>query len=364
MSQRLRVWRVGTMAACLGLLVSGASFKKSQAQNQQGQGPQEEETRQIKLSDFTKKRPPAKSSISTAKPTSAGGDTASWNAPTYHRVPPKPRVHPRSSGVAAASHSTTPVSKPTTAEKPVAKTPTEIKEVGVTLWRMRPAKETDTGPGFSVLQNGKMVVLTPERIEGTAPVSLGDRMRISIESPRTGYLYVINREQYADGKTGKPGLIFPTLRVRGGDNAVVAGRLVDIPDANDGQPFFTLTSHQKPGEPAIVGELITVLITEKPLPGIAPARTALPLDPAKVDKWEDEWSGDVVELLEMNGGEGKTWTAEEKMAGEATRSLTQEDPTPQTIYRVASKPNEPVMLTVQLIYGTTPAPGSAASSKP
>jgi hypothetical protein len=229
---------------------------------------------------------------------------------------------------------------------------------------MRPAKETDSGPGFSILQNGKTVVLTPERIEGTAPVSLGNRIRISIESPRTGYLYVINREQYADGTTGKPALIFPTLRVRGGDNTVVAGRLVDIPDANDGQPFFTLTSHQKAGEPAILGELITVLVTEKPLAGISPARTALPLDSALVEKWEDEWSGDVVELLEMNGGEGKTWTTEEKMAGEATRSLTQEDPTPQTIYRVVSKPSEPVMLTVQLLYGTPPAPSGAATSKP
>jgi hypothetical protein len=239
-----------------------------------------------------------------------------------------------------------------------------VKEVGVTIWRLRPATKIDTGPGFSVLQEGKLVVMTPERVEGTAPVKLGDRVRISIESPRTGYLYVINREQYADGKMGSPALIFPTTRVRGGDNNVVAGRLIDIPDSNDAQPFFTLTSHQKAGEPEILGELLTVVITEHPLKGITPARGPIPLDPAEVAKWEKEWAGDVVELLEMNGGAGKTWTAQEKQAGEATRSLTQEDPTPQTIYRVTGKPKEPVMLTVQLLYGTPAAETGVTAAAP
>jgi hypothetical protein len=348
----LKTLYLGAAILCL-LITSG--FSRAQAQDQQVQDPQDDPTRQIKLSTFTNKRPAGGNDSKGSKP--ASGDTASWNAPTYRRVKPRPRTHPRT-----ASDTTKAVVKDT--PKAVKSGPVEVKEVGVTIWRLRPATETDTGPGFSVLKDGKLVVMTPERVEGTAPVALGERVRISIESPRTGFLYVIDREQYADGTTGSPALIFPTTRVRGGDNAVVAGRLTDIPDTNDSQPFFTLTSHQKPGEPEIVGELLTVLITDQPMKGITPARGPIPLETAQVAKWEEQWSGEIVELLEMNGGAGKTWTVQEKQSGENTRSLTQEDPTPETIYRVSGKAGEPVMLTVQLLYGSAAKPQVEAAAKP
>jgi hypothetical protein len=343
-----------------------AQSQNSQTQDAQGQPGDDEETRQIKYSDFTKERPAAKKNSSS----SGSGDSASWNAPTYHRV--KPAAAP-----VRRRHTTRPVSTTvmTTAKKTTTTTtkttnvqPTDVKDVGVTLWRLRPANDTDTGPAFNVLQGGKMVVMVPERIEGTSPVALGDRVRISIESPRDGYLYVINREQYSDGKTGDPVLIFPTTRIRGGDNKVSAGRLVDIPDSADSQPYFTLRTEQKPGQPQTVGELITIVISPRPIEGITPALKPITLAPARVAKWENDWEGDVADVLEMNGGAGRAWTNAEKQAGEATRSLTQEDPTPQTIYRVAGRPNEPLMLTVQMIYGNKSAPQadatSSTSSKP
>jgi hypothetical protein len=52
----------------------------------------------------------------------------------------------------------------------------------------------------------------------------------------------------------------------------------------------------------------------------------------------------------MDGGAGQAWTMAEKLAGEATRDLTQFDPTPQTIYRVFAKPNQPLMVTVQMLF--------------
>jgi hypothetical protein len=344
-----------------------AQSQNPQTQDAQGQPGEDEETRQIKYSDFTKERPAAKKNSSSSS--SGSGDSASWNAPTYHRV--KPAAAP-----VRRRHTTRPVSTTattTTAKKPTTTTtstaaktpnaqPTDVKDVGVTLWRLRPANDTDTGPAFNVLQGGKMVVMVPERIEGTSPVALGDRVRISIESPRDGYLYVINREQYADGSVGDPALIFPTTRIRGGDNKVSAGRLVDIPDSADSQPYFTLRTEQKPGEPQTVGELITIVISPRPIDGITPANKPIMLAPAQVAKWENDWEGDVADVLEMNGGAGRAWTSAEKQAGEATRSLTQEDPTPQTIYRVAGRPNEPLMLTVQMIYGSKSAPQTGATS--
>ena len=70
---------------------------------------------------------------------------------------------------------------------------------------------------------------TPERIEVDTPLKVNDRVRLSVESPRDGYLYVIDREQYADGSLGDAYLIFPTRRTRGGDNRVRPGKLIDIP---------------------------------------------------------------------------------------------------------------------------------------
>jgi hypothetical protein len=54
----------------------------------------------------------------------------------------------------------------------------------------------------------------------------------------------------------------------------------------------------------------------------------------------------------MEGGAGQAWTTTEKAAAAdaATRVLDQEDPSPQTIYRVTAKPGAPVMIMVPLRY--------------
>lgn len=58
----------------------------------------------------------------------------------------------------------------------------------------------------------------------------------------------------------------------------------------------------------------------------------------------------------MAGGAGKTWTKAEQEAGAyATRQLTQDDPGPQTIYRVAVKPGAPMLVKVGLRYSRTGA---------
>src|SRR5690349_23992390 len=51
--------------------------------------------------------------------------------------------------------------------------------------------------------------------------------------PISGYLYVFDREVYADKSLGEPYLIFPTTALRGGDNLVKAGRVVEIPSHDD-----------------------------------------------------------------------------------------------------------------------------------
>jgi hypothetical protein len=59
----------------------------------------------------------------------------------------------------------------------------------------------------------------------------------------------------------------------------------------------------------------------------------------------------LTEKFEMAGGAGKPWTRAEQEAGaNGTRQLTQDDRGPQTVYRVAVKPGEPLLVNVGLSY--------------
>src|SRR5215470_6817986 len=60
--------------------------------------------------------------------------------------------------------------------------------IGITVWRLRPSNDID-GARILVKKNGKS--LTPERVEAGAKFSEGQALRLSIEIPRAGYLYVI-----------------------------------------------------------------------------------------------------------------------------------------------------------------------------
>jgi len=72
----------------------------------------------------------------------------------------------------------------------------------------------------------------------------------------------------------------------------------------------------------------------------------------QVATWEKSWGG-TVGRLEMQNGAGKTWTRQEKEAGaNATRSLTQDEPAPQTLYyKPEATSGQPVMVNVSLRYG-------------
>ena len=102
-------------------------------------------------------------------------------------------------------------------------------QLGLTVWRLRPATAADTGARIIVQREDETIELIPERLSANAPLHIGERIRFSFESPQEGYLYVIDREQFADGSLGEPLLIFPTTRTRNGDNQVAAGKLVEIP---------------------------------------------------------------------------------------------------------------------------------------
>lgn len=216
-----------------------------------------------------------------------------------------------------------------------------VAVVGVTVWRLRPSKKTDDGEVRQLIhQEGEW---TPERVTGGSPLTEGSRVQLTIESPRTGYLYVFDREVYADRSFGEPYLIFPTIGLNGGDNKVSAGRIVEIPSSEDKPAYYTLkrsrTDHN--------GEALTVIVSDRPLSDLTIGRAALKISSEQFAKYEKQW-GAQTQQLEMENGAGTAMSKAEKAAASGEGNLTRDDSLPQTIYRVATKPEQPLLITIPL----------------
>jgi hypothetical protein len=205
--------------------------------------------------------------------------------------------------------------------------PSTLK-AGVTLWKVQ-----RVGEGRSTKEIAK-------RVEADHQFHKDDLLRISIESPWTGYLYVIDRDWFTDGSSGETKLIFPQ---RGEDNRLEAGKLIDIPPERD-QPFKATPS---PGQ---AGEMITIIVTLTPL-SLSLTNDPLPISTAQLTEWERLWSG-MTERFEMNGGAGQTRTLQEHQAAEPTgsRQLTRDDPTPQTIYLLKPRSGDGLLFNLLLAY--------------
>ena len=271
----------------------------------------QEDTRRLWDSAFLSKREPSKSKPRPRK------------APEYRVATPPPAA----AATAAPAHTAA---------------PGEL--LGVTVWRLRRSKASDSGDSRLLVQETEnqrteSVEWTPERVEAETPFAAGDRVRLSIESPRAGYLYVIDRELYADGTTSDPYLIFPTQRMRDGDNSVRAGKVIELPDKS----AFKLT----PLRSDYQGERLTILVTSEPLPQVTVPANAERLDPSLVAQWETQWAA-AAERLELVGGAGQAYTGTERDAAAQGRLLTQDDELPQTLYRVLSAPGSPVVISVPL----------------
>jgi hypothetical protein len=221
---------------------------------------------------------------------------------------------------------------------------TTFVQMGVTFWRFRRSNATDKTKELVEEEESGPTEWTLERIEEGTPLLPGQRVRLSIESlTRSGYLYVIDREQYADGSLGDPVLIFPTQKTSDA-NYVKAGRLIYIPSATG---KFRIKPSE--GPKAHIGEVVTILVSSQPL--IAADRLsakAIKLPRQQVESWEKQW-GAKATRFEMDGGAGEAMTEKEQAAGASnSQELTQDDPVPQTVYRVAIKAENPLILSVPL----------------
>lgn len=233
------------------------------------------------------------------------------------------------------------VSKVSTSNTPPAGS--ALAQLGLTFWRFRRSTAADKTKELIEEEESGPTEWTLERIEEGTPLATGERVRLSIESlTRAGYLYVIDRELYADGSLGDPVLIYPTERTRDA-NLVKPGRLVYVPSA-------TGKFRIKPsaGAKVHVGEIVTILVCPRRLMNhelLGSKSIRLPRQ--QVEAWEKLWSAPATRF-EMDGGVGQIMTEKEQAAGERSQELTQADPLPQTVYRIAAKSDAPIMLSVPL----------------
>jgi uncharacterized protein DUF4384 len=216
--------------------------------------------------------------------------------------------------------------------------------VGVTVWRLRPSLATDNPAVRSLIHEGQQSSeWTPERIKTDSQLHEGEKVRITIETARSGYLYVIDCDQYEDGSQGEPYLIFPTMSIRHGDNYVVAGTVIELPAAADKPPYFKMIRSRKDQ----TSELLTIVVTPRMIDHLHVGQQRLLLSREQVTLWISKWKTAWYQL-EAEEQVGKPYTLAEKSAAAGETQLTQDDPLPQTVYRLDAKPGEPLLIQLPL----------------
>jgi len=229
-------------------------------------------------------------------------------------------------------------------------------DVGVTIWRFRPSKPIDKTKELVEIEGAQNSEWTLERVREGTLLAPGQVVRLTVESlSREGYLYVISREAYADGSLGDPRLIFPGKSTPAGGNFVKAGKMIYVP----GPPRYFLIKPSRSAKRHIA-ETLTLLVSSQPL--IDPALSATPITSEQVELWESQWATRTTRF-EMEQGAGQSMTEEEQNAATDNANLTQEDPTPQTIYRLAIKSDDAVVIRVPLRF-TQSKVGNLTNSKP
>src|SRR6266850_3848849 len=80
--------------------------------------------------------------------------------------------------------------------------------VGITLWRLRPSLALPD-PDVRERIPGSDLEWTPVRVAVGTPLPEDARLRISVETTRNGYLYIMGRSVFASGARGNASLLYP-----------------------------------------------------------------------------------------------------------------------------------------------------------
>lgn len=254
--------------------------------------------------------------------------------------------------------------------------------MGVTLWLLRSPAEVKPTPappanqanaqanaqaagqsrGFGQEETARVLVkkrlnnsatettvpMVAERLEAGTPLKVGQLLRLSVEIPQDGYLYVIDREKYADGTQSAPYLIFPTDPASN-EHRVKAGRIIELPDSENA---FEVKLRSESNNAILTGELLSFIVTPRPLENLPrpDADGTVLLPETQVQGWEKQWSQNLqIKQMELEKGAGKTRTRSEQQAlTEPGQQLKQDDPLPQTVFQISVKRGTPFIVQMPL----------------
>jgi hypothetical protein len=296
--------------------------------------------------------------------------------PGRYRYHPKPRRTTDRESLVARRKSRptqTPVGAGAANGFPIAPLPKNkyYMTVGVTLWNVRLATEVEKQDSKIAKErmtwDQKEHDVVVKRISDESPVPNQDLIQMSIEylpdrngtgpggSNRAAYLYVVNREQFPDGSFKNERLIFPTLLTYGGDNRLLPGKTVTLPDPT--RPFRIKRDAVAQMQ---AYETYTIIVSPVPLDSQLPraiSRKAMELSPELIANWEQVMG--VTEVrADLRDGVGQVRTQRELLAsadsGESrstedpAEDLTQDDLPPQTIFRKVAKPGAGMLIVVRV----------------
>lgn len=248
------------------------------------------------------------------------------------RPAPKPAPAPRPSAVAAP----TPIPPPPDSRSSF---------VGMTVWRLQEPKvgRTATRSISHDGTTGREVEL--ERLVPGDKLPPDQRVRFGVESSTQAYLYVFDQERLADGSLTDPVLVFPTQRLRGGDNLLRPHFLVEFPDVDDRPNFLRLDAPK----PNVAAEVITVLVSPRMLPELSIRSGPYTVDRAVFDGWRQQWTvASPLKTLTQTAGTGYSQPEKAAARRQGGTALSATAPMPLSLY--PGPAGQPVLWSIEFPY--------------
>ena len=324
---------------------------------------------------FESARPPAQTGKVTTKkqrrpaPNSAAvqagklNSAAASTAPVYQRIrkkvnsgkialadKPKPRPKPNNSQPNNSQQNTAQTNRP---PRPPQTNANDLplqraQQIGVTIWQLfeNQANNGEANSAAALSEPGRL--LTPVRVGSETLFQNGDLVRLSIESAKSGYLYIVNEELRADGTTGAPVLVFPSKRINRGNNRIQPGKLIELPNLR-GNPFYFELRPQNADGQSLVAEVLTVIITDRPIANLKIGDQPLALSAKTLAEWRSKWAGRA-EIFESQNVERTVYSRAELESATGARLLTLADPLPNTVFLVENKRTGGALVTLPLWY--------------
>jgi hypothetical protein len=236
----------------------------------------------------------------------------------------------------------------------------KAKKLGITLWKFDKRKLGTVIPGGQTPDARSITHPIDDsavvRVNQNTVFRIGDKIRLSVESPTSGYLYVANCEVYEDGSYGSPMVVFPTKRTRGGVNFLSVGNPIELPAINDQPNYFLLTESKS--EKKVVAEALVFVVTKSLITDFEVPADNTELAKNRLELWEKKWTGRT-EIWEIDSKESREYTQAEYESGNEIlnvgeeskgRSLKSDEPEPHTLYAVKSPSEDGMLFTLILRY--------------